>query len=715
MDYGFLRIACASPAIKLADCASNADSLARAVQKGEKDGAECMVFPELSLTGCTCANLFLQENLLRKVPEALASLARKTEHTRVLFAVGAPLLYKGFLTNCAVFIKSGRILAAVPKTFAGLTNGGIPQGGEARYFQSALSVEPGAVIEIGPQSGKQSTSRSGTQSGPLCDEPRDVPFGTDILIKMNKAVRRSDGSDLTVYIGAQIGDDVYAVKNAAQTPALSLVREGAHVVLNLAAEAEGAGKAEKRRSFIAVQSENPPCAYAYANAGRGESTTDYVFSAHNIIAENGSVLAESDLYTDGYIVRDIDIEGIEAERRQKTAAGIFSAKSFRIIEADEQKVSGTGTSSRKTAAAKPRPFTLLRAIPKTPFVPETQKACEKRCEEVAAIQAQGLASRLEHTGIKSAVIGLSGGLDSTLALLTAIASFKILSLPLTSITAVSMPGFGTSGRTKNNAAFLASLTGVTFKEIDIREAVKIHLKDIDCDENVHDTVYENAQARERTQILMDLANKNKALVIGTGDLSETALGWMTYGGDHLSMYAVNVSIPKTLIQALVRHHADPENAAFFCADKTRAAELSAALLDIVNTPVSPELLPTKNGKIAQKTEELLGPYELHDFFLYYAVRRDFSPAKILFLAQHAFGKKYERSKILDTLIIFYRRFFSQQFKRSCMSDGVSTGSVSLSPRGAWNMPSDASSAQWLSEAEKLKKKKQTEPNKNVRT
>lgn len=695
MDYGFLRIACASPAIKLADCASNADSLALAVQKGEKDGAECMVFPELSLTGCTCANLFLQESLLRKVPEALASLARKTEHTRVLFAVGAPLLYKGFLTNCAVFIKSGRILAAVPKTFAGLTNVGLPHGGDTRYFQSALSLEPGAVIEID----KQSAARSGA----LCDEPRDVPFGTDILIKMNKAVRRSDGSDVTVYIGAQIGADVYAVKNAAQTPALSLVREGAHVVLNLAAEAEGAGKAEKRRSFIAVQSENPPCAYAYANAGRGESTTDYVFSAHNIIAENGSVLAESDLYTDGYIVRDIDIEGIEAERRQKTAAGIFSAKNFRIIEADEQKT-GTGTSSCKTAAAKPRPFTLLRAIPKTPFVPETQKACEKRCKEVAAIQAHGLASRLEHTGIKSAVIGLSGGLDSTLALLTAIASFKILSLPLTSITAVSMPGFGTSGRTKNNAALLASLTGVTFKEIDIREAVKIHLKDIGCDENVHDTVYENAQARERTQILMDLANKNKALVIGTGDLSETALGWMTYGGDHLSMYAVNVSVPKTLIQALVRYHADPENAAFFCADKTRAAELFAALLDIVNTPVSPELLPTKNGKIAQKTEELLGPYELHDFFLYYAVRRAFSPAKILFLAQHAFGKKYERSKILDTLIIFYRRFFSQQFKRSCMSDGVSTGSVSLSPRGAWNMPSDASSAQWLSEAEKLKTK-----------
>lgn len=706
MDYGFLRIACASPAIKLADCASNADSLALAVQKGEKDGAECMVFPELSLTGCTCANLFLQENLLRKVPEALVSLARKTEHTRVLFAVGAPLLYKGFLTNCAVFIKSGRILAAVPKTFAGFANAGLPQGGEARYFQSALSLEPGAVIEIG----KQSAARSGA----LCGEPRDVPFGTDILIKMNKAVRRSDGSDLTVYIGAQIGD-VYAVKNAAQTSALSLVREGAHVVLNLAAEAEGAGKAEKRRSFIAVQSENPPCAYAYANAGRGESTTDYVFSAHNIIAENGSVLAESDLYTDGYIVRDIDIEGIEAERRQKTAAGIFSAKNFRIIEADEQKVSGTGTSSRKTAAAKPHPFTLLRTIRKTPFVPETQEAREKRCEEVAAIQAHGLASRLEHTGIKSAVIGLSGGLDSTLALLTAIDSFRILSLPLTSITAVSMPGFGTSGRTKNNAAILASLTGVTFKEIDIREAVKIHLKDIGCDENVHDTVYENAQARERTQILMDLANKNKALVIGTGDLSETALGWMTYGGDHLSMYAVNVSVPKTLIQALVRHHAEPENAAFFCADKTRAAELSAALLDIVNTPVSPELLPAKNGKIAQKTEELLGPYELHDFFLYYAVRRAFSPAKILFLAQHAFGKKYERSKILDTLIIFYRRFFSQQFKRSCMSDGVSTGSVSLSPRGAWNMPSDASSAQWLSEAEKLKTEKQTEPNKNVRT
>ena len=707
MDYGFLRIACASPAIKLADCASNADSLALAVQKGEKDGAECMVFPELSLTGCTCANLFLQENLLCKVPEALVSLARKTEHTRVLFAVGAPLLYKGFLTNCAVFIKSGRILAAVPKTFAGFANAGLPQGGEARYFQSALSLEPGAVIEIG----KQSAARSGA----LCGEPRDVPFGTDILIKMNKAVRRSDGSDLTVYIGAQIGADVYAVKNAAQTPALSLVREGAHVVLNLAAEAEGAGKAEKRRSFIAVQSENPPCAYAYANAGRGESTTDYVFSAHNIIAENGSVLAESDLYTDGYIVRDIDIEGIEAERRQKTAAGIFSAKNFRIIEADEQKVSGTGTSSRKTASAKPHPFTLLRTIRKTPFVPETQEAREKRCEEVAAIQAHGLASRLEHTGIKSAVIGLSGGLDSTLALLTAIDSFRILSLPLTSITAVSMPGFGTSGRTKNNAAILASLTGVTFKEIDIREAVKIHLKDIGCDENVHDTVYENAQARERTQILIDLANKNKALVIGTGDLSETALGWMTYGGDHLSMYAVNVSVPKTLIQALVRHHAEPENAAFFCADKTRAAELSAALLDIVNTPVSPELLPAKNGKIAQKTEELLGPYELHDFFLYYAVRRAFSPAKILFLAQHAFGKKYERSKILDTLIIFYRRFFSQQFKRSCMSDGVSTGSVSLSPRGAWNMPSDASSAQWLSEAEKLKTEKQTEPNKNVRT
>ena len=703
MDYGFLRIACASPAIKLADCASNADSLARAVKKGEQDGAECMVFPELSLTGCTCANLFLQESLLRKVPEALLSLACKTEDTRVLFAVGAPLLYKGFLYDCAVFIKSGRILAAVPKIFVGLTN-----RDDARYFQSALPLEPGAVIEID----KRSAARS-------C-----VPFGTDILLKISGAVRRSDGSAAAVYIGAHIGGDACAAKSAAQNSAVSsltLALRDAHVICNLAAEPEGAGRAEKRRHTAAEQSADPPCACAYANAGRGESTTDYVFSAYSIIAENGAVLAESALYDDGYIVHDIDIESIEAERRRKAIGGGISVpQSVRIIEADcgEQKGASYGTSSRKIAprkiaAAKPRPFTLLRTIPKTPFVPETQEAREKRCEEVAAIQSHALASRLEHTGIKNAVIGLSGGLDSTLALLAAIASFKILSLPPAAITAVSMPGFGTSGRTKNNAALLASLTGVTFKEIDIREAVKIHLKDIGCDENVRDTVYENAQARERTQILMDLANKNKALVIGTGDLSETALGWMTYGGDHLSMYAVNVSIPKTLIRALVRHHAEPENAAFFCADKTKAAELSAALLDVVNTPVSPELLPAQNGKISQKTEELLGPYELHDFFLYYAVRRAFSPAKILFLAQHAFGKKYERSKILDTLIVFYRRFFGQQFKRSCMSDGVSTGSVSLSPRGAWSMPSDASGAQWLSEAEKLKTQK--ERNKDVRT
>ena len=671
MNYGFFRVACASPQVKIADCEYNADEIIKLLKRAEKDGTECMVFPELSITGSTCADLFLQTHLTDSARYTLIKLAERTKDCPILYAVGAPIHSDSALFNCAVFIYRGRILAAVPKTYIGGQN----FYNERRCFTSAAAGYA-KVINLGSYG--------------------EIPFGTDILIR-TRTGHCAQGQ--TVYIGAQIGEDVY---NLDVRPVQGV---SPHIILNPSAEPFITGSAKRKRRALCALSERYAAVCVCANAGSGESATDFVFGAHNGIFENGAVLIQTaslcnndktgTLGYSGYLVQDVDIEALENERLRKAAVHEAYAAlqaNLRIVEAC------TFENLPKNVSGKSAKSALRRHIARLPFVPENPQECTEHCEEVLTIQASGLAQRLKNTGITRAVIGLSGGLDSTLALLSAVEAFKMCGLPLSAIHAVSMPCFGTSVRTKNNAEKLASLLGVSFKEIDIQNAVRTHLKDIGASEEVHDSVYENAQARERTQILMDSANKIGGIVIGTGDLSESALGWATYNGDHMSMYNVNASIPKTLARALVLYTA--ENKAKNAAGEL-AAELSAILKDIVETPVSPELLPAENGNIAQKTEDILGSYELHDFFLYYVVQRKFSPRKILFLAECAFEDEYGGDYIRDKLMRFYRRFFANQFKRSCMSDGISVGTVSLSPRGGFAMPSDAQAALWLKELEKL--------------
>ncbi|MGI5172484.1 NAD(+) synthase [Treponema sp. OMZ 840] len=698
MEYGFFRVACASPRLKIADCKHNADEIVKLLKRAEKDGAECTVFPELSITGATCADLFFQTNLIHSVCRTLTELAERTKDCPILYAVGAPLLSGGALFNCAVFIYRGRILAAVPKTHIG----GRSFYNERRYFTCGSAAAPGfpaghgQVISIGSHTG--------------------IPFGTDILIRMSCGTSGINGSgERDIYIGVLIGEDVYGAGiSALQSRVYAHAGlTAAHIILNPAAEPFIVGSAKRKACALCALSERCASVCVCANAGSGESATDFVFRAHNGIFENGTVLAQSDFRADfrangngrnndktgalgeadGYLVQDVDIELLENERLRRSAEyGRLSASqipNMHIIEAAApEPANGTDkdVQNRKNKTAVKQG--LKRHISRLPFVPENPAERKERCEEVLSIQASGLAERLKNTGIKKAVIGLSGGLDSTLALLAAVDAFKICGLSPSAIHAFSMPCFGTSSRTKNNAERLASVLGVSFKEIDIQTAVRAHLNDIGASEDVHDSVYENAQARERTQILMDSANKTGGLVIGTGDLSESALGWSTYNGDHMSMYNVNASIPKTLARELVLYAAE-----------LAAAKLAAILTDIVQTPVSPELLPAENGHIAQKTEDILGPYELHDFFLYYVVRRNFSPRKILFLAECAFQGEYKAGYIKEKLALFYRRFFTNQFKRSCMSDGISVGTVSLSPRTSFSMPSDAQASLWLKELE----------------
>lgn len=701
-------MACASPQVKIADCEHNADEIIKLLKRAEKDGAECMVFPELSITGASCADLFLQTGLIRKAEYALVKLAERTKDCPILYAVGAPLRFGSALFNCTVFIYRGRILAAVPKTHIGAQR----FYNERRCFTGAQAVPCGALIDIGSHS--------------------EIPFGTDIVIRTRTDLYADTCTEAQdVYIGAQIGEDVYA---ADVPPFQSRMSANAgspvpHIILNPSAEPFIIGSTKRKAFALCALSERSTAACVCANAGSGESATDFVFRAHNGVFENGRILAQSDFPRrtanersndktgapggdeSGYLVQDSDVEALENERLRKAAVHEASAAlqenprivdSLRIIDAEPR------NTERKTSAA----HGLYRRIARLPFVPENAEERAERCKEVLSIQAAGLAQRLKNTDIKRAVIGLSGGLDSTLALLAAVEAFKLCGLPASSIHAFSMPCFGTSARTKNNAEKLASVLGVSFKEIDIQNAVRTHLKDIGASEDEHDSVYENAQARERTQILMDSANKVGGIVIGTGDLSESALGWSTYNGDHISMYNVNASIPKTLARALVLYAA--ESAADYCVRDTEggnkdkaecaaqelAAELAAILKDIVKTPVSPELLPAKDGDIAQKTEDILGSYELHDFFLYYVVRRGFSPRKILFLAECAFKGEYKTDYIKEKLVLFYRRFFANQFKRSCMNDGVSVGTVSLSPRGGFAMPSDTQASLWLQELEK---------------
>lgn len=660
MNYGYFRAGCTSPALTVADTSTNEKSIVDLVKKANASGVNLLVFPELSITGYTCQDLFQQKTLETKAVESLISIAKKTKATTVLFAVGLPLSYEGNRYNCAAFVHHGKILAIVPKTF-------IPNYGEFyedRWFASWNERTTEITLSKGFE---------------------NIPFGTDIIIQ--------DSSDSSIKIACEICEDLWVPFAPSTRHALN----GATIIANLSAGNEVAGKADYRKMLVSAHSAKIMGAYIYANAGHDESTTDMVFSGHDLICLNGSVKSESNLFEDTgkLFVADLDLEKIMQDRLKSTTftqGAKYLSGDYRIIYTDfsDNKL---GPKSKEK---------LLDFIDPHPFVPSDENKRRERCLAVIEMQSEGLAKRLRHINAKSAVIGLSGGLDSTLALLVTARAFDKCDLDRKNIHAITMPAFGTTDRTYKNACLLAEKVGATLKEIDIKKSVTQHYEDIGHDINVHDITYENGQARGRTYILMDYANKTGGIVIGTGDLSELALGWCTYNGDHMSMYGVNSSIPKTLVRYLVAWFADDVL-------ERGNGELSKVLIDILNTPVSPELLPPENGNISQKTEELVGPYELHDFFLYYVLRWGFSPKKIYYLACQALeGKKaegtdlvYTKTIILKWLKSFYRRFFSQQFKRSCMPDGAKVGTVNLSPRGDWRMPSDASAAIWLKECDDL--------------
>ena len=674
MMYGIFRVGCVSPALAIADCDYNAGQIVSAINEADKKEVKLLVFPELCITGYTCQDLFLQDKLLDSSLEALVKIAKETEGTSVLVAVGLPFRLNNALFNCAAFVYRGKILALVPKTF-------IPNYSEfyeRRWFSPANSKIQQPVY--------------------INEEFSEVPFGTDILIE--------DKNNPQIKIAAEICEDLWVPLSPSTLHALN----NATVIANLSASNEVIGKAEYRRTLVKAQSAKTITAYLYADAGRDESTTDMVFGGHNIIALNGSIKAESKLFSDcsKILCCDLDMELIQNERLRTTTYAASSAKigadpssdyhTVYIEFKDSQGQQGSIGFSAGSGGKKNDVAEFLGFIDPHPFVPSDKEKRSERCREVIELQAEGLAKRLRHIHAKNAVIGLSGGLDSTLALLVTCRAFDKCSLDRSGIWCITMPCFGTTGRTYGNACSLAQKTQATLKEVDIKKAVLQHFEDIGQDENVHDVTYENCQARERTQILMDIANKTGGIVIGTGDLSELALGWCTYNGDHMSMYGVNASIPKTLVRYLVDYFADE-------AEGAGNTELCKVLKDILDTPVSPELLPPEKGTISQKTEELVGPYELHDFFLYYMLRRAYSPKKIFFLAKVAFKDRseYPAETILKWLKSFYRRFFGQQFKRSCMPDGAKVGTVSLSPRGDWRMPSDSSANLWLKEIEELER------------
>ena len=648
MVHGFLRTACATPHVTVADCSANAESIIQNAKEAAAEGAEVIAFPELCITGYTCSDLFLQQPLQAAAARALEEIAERTAETGSLIIVGLPVSDGRALYNAAAALHKGRILAIVPKSF-------MPNYAE---FYERRHFKP---FDAG---------KNPARTLYLSEKNPEVPFGTDILITSTR--------DRNVKVAIELCEDLWVPLSPSTKAALS----GATVTVNLSASNEIIGKASYRRTLVSAQSAKTVTAYLYANAGNGESTTDVVFSGHSLIAENGTLLAESELFSGKTIFADTDIERIVHERTRTTTFSDCADHSeiFREIPADF-------TNGGYDSAS----LILQRKIERTPFVPSGEKERAERCRAVIELQAQGLAKRLRHTNAKTAVIGLSGGLDSTLALLVTARAFDLCGAERRRIISVTMPCFGTTNRTYKNACALASKTGTELREVRIADSVTQHFKDIGHDINVHDVTYENCQARERTQVLMDIANETGGLVIGTGDLSEQALGWATYNGDHMSMYGVNGSIPKTLVRYLVGWFADDAKAR----GDTDTAEI---LLDILDTPVSPELLPPNGTEIAQKTEEVVGPYELHDFFLYNVLRFGFSPRKIFFLARAAFSDR-DGKEIKKWLVSFYRRFFAQQFKRSCMPDGAKVGSVNLSPRGDWRMPSDASGAVWIKEAE----------------
>ena len=641
MIHGFIKTAAVTPKVQVADPEGNAREIIRLAKEAAGNGAKIIVFPELCITGYTCGDLFLQELLLESAKEALLQIIRETRELDALIFAGLPWEKEGKLYNVAAVFQGGKLLGLVPKTC-------IPNYGEfyeLRHFAR----------------GNQEADAVWTDSG---DGERDyIPFGTRLLFTCEEMPGLA--------LAAEICEDVWVP----DPPSIHHALAGATVIVNCSASDETTGKDAYREALISGQSARLVCGYIYANAGEGESSQDLVFGGHNLIAENGKILSRSARFKNETIYADLDIARIVGERRRMTT--FFSRTDAVYTEI------GFHLNKEETK--------LSRFIDPAPFVPDDSQDRQKRCEEIFAIQYMGLKKRLEHTRSRTAVVGISGGLDSTLALLVAVRAFDSLGLPRKGILGVTMPCFGTTDRTYRNACELERKLGGTLREVDIREAVTTHFRDIGHDPEVHDVTYENSQARERTQVLMDLANQSGGLVIGTGDMSELALGWATYNGDHMSMYGVNAGVPKTLVRHLVRYYADT------CGDP----ELAATLLDVLDTPVSPELLPPKDGVIAQKTEDLVGPYELHDFFLYYVLRFGFTPSKIYRLARLAFAGVYGDDTILKWLKTFYRRFFTQQFKRSCLPDGPKVGSVAVSPRGDLRMPSDASAAIWLKELETL--------------
>lgn len=640
MRDGFVKCAAMIPSIKVADCANNEAEIIRLIDEAATSGAKVVVFPELCITSYTCGDLFLQDSLLNGAIASLIRIAKHSEGLDMIAFVGLPFMYGNKLYNAAAAVSGGRILGITPKTH--LPN--YSEFYEVRHFNPAPADV--SMIKIGGLD-------------------YEIPFGSHILYRCTTMPQ--------LVIAAEICEDVWV----SNPPSISHTLAGATMIVNCSASDETTGKDIYRRELVSGQSARLVCAYVYCNAGDGESTQDLVFGGQSIIAENGNVLAESRRFINESVYADADLGRITSERRRMTTFYHDTELENEYVNVDF-KLNVTECK-------------IMRKYDITPFVPSDKSDRDRRCEEILTIQAMGLKKRLAHTGAHHAVIGISGGLDSTLALLVTVKAFDMLSIPREDITAVTMPCFGTTDRTYNNACRLVHRLGASLKEVNIKEAVNIHFRDIEHDPDVHDVTYENCQARERTQVLMDIANQNGGMVIGTGDMSELALGWATYNGDHMSMYGVNCSIPKTLVRHLVRYYADT------CGDEL----LSAVLLDVLDTPVSPELLPPVDGVIAQKTEDIVGPYELHDFFMYYILRFGYTPSKIYRIACNAFVNFYDKSTILKWLKIFYRRFFGQQFKRSCLPDGPKVGSVAVSPRGDLRMPSDASAAIWLKELDNL--------------
>lgn len=636
MKHGFVKVAAATPEVVVADCVENAVRIVDNIRQMALGGAKIMVLPELCLTGYTCSDLFWQERLLEEAKDQLGRIAKQTKDIDGLIFLGLPWEDQGKLYNAAAVLYRGEVLGIVPKKH-------LPNYNE--FYEKRHFAE-----------GREAVHMTGFQG-------KEIPFGMNLLFRCRQMPH--------LVTAAEICEDLWSPNPPGTAHALA----GATVLVNLSASDEVTGKDAYRRSLVSASSARLVCGYIYATAGEGESTTDLVFGGQNLICENGTLLSESKRFENGVIFADLDIDRLIGERRRMTTYPAGNPEGYQIVDFD-------------LALVETR---LDRKFPSQPFVPADMEQRNERCDEILNIQAMGLKKRLAHTGCECAVIGISGGLDSTLALLVATRAFDKLGIDRSNILCVTMPCFGTTDRTYQNACELTRTIGATLKEVDIKDAVTLHFRDIGQDMEKHDVTFENGQARERTQVLMDIANQKNGLVVGTGDLSELALGWATYNGDHMSMYAVNASVPKTLVRHLVKYYAET------CGDE----KLEHILMDVLDTPVSPELLPPKDGVISQKTEDLVGPYELHDFYLYYMIRMGYAPEKIYRIARLTFRDLYDDETILKWLKKFYWRFFSQQFKRSCLPDGPKVGSVAVSPRGDLRMPSDACVRIWIKQLEEM--------------